>query len=273
MLVRTLRGYARHPNIGGLLVLGLGCEMVPVDVAARRAATCPPTRSCDDPDHPGRPAASAPRCGPASSAIKAMLPVARRAAPRAPAPVAELVLGLNCGGSDGYSGITANPALGPRVRPAGRRAAAPRSSPRPPRCSAPSTCSPAARSSPEVGQQAAGPARLVEGLHRGRRRHHGQQPLAGQQGRRADDDPREVARRRRQGRAGRPGRGLRVRRAGHRPRVRVHGHPRLRPGLGHRPRRRRRDRRRASPPAAGRSSAASRRRPSRSRRTPPCTSA
>src|SRR5205823_11360625 len=30
-LVRTLRGYARHPNVGGLLVLGLGCEMVPVD--------------------------------------------------------------------------------------------------------------------------------------------------------------------------------------------------------------------------------------------------
>src|SRR5947207_2304126 len=29
-LVRTLRGYARHPNVGGLLVLGLGCEMVPV---------------------------------------------------------------------------------------------------------------------------------------------------------------------------------------------------------------------------------------------------
>ena len=43
--------------------------------------------------------------------IREMLPVldARR---RAPAPISELVLGLNCGGSDGYSGITANPALG-----------------------------------------------------------------------------------------------------------------------------------------------------------------
>src|SRR5690606_18758153 len=30
LLLRTLRGYARHPNLGGLLVLGLGCEMVPV---------------------------------------------------------------------------------------------------------------------------------------------------------------------------------------------------------------------------------------------------
>jgi len=108
-LVRTLRGYARHPNIGGLLVLGLGCEMVPVQTLV------------DDLDLPSdtlvevltiqdtggiRATVQA-----GVERIRAMLPVldARK---RTPAPIAKLVLGLNCGGSDGYSGITANPALG-----------------------------------------------------------------------------------------------------------------------------------------------------------------
>jgi altronate hydrolase len=48
------------------------------------------------------------------AAIREMLPAANRAR-RSPAPAAELVLALQCGGSDGYSGITANPALGAAV--------------------------------------------------------------------------------------------------------------------------------------------------------------
>jgi altronate hydrolase len=47
-------------------------------------------------------------------AIKAMLPIANRAT-RSTAPASELMLALQCGGSDGYSGITANPALGKAV--------------------------------------------------------------------------------------------------------------------------------------------------------------
>jgi len=108
-LVRTLRGYARHPNFGGLLVLGLGCEMVPVQslVEALDLPADTIVRTLTIQDSGGVRATV--RAG--VEIIQEMLPVldARR---RAPAPISELVLGLNCGGSDGYSGITANPALG-----------------------------------------------------------------------------------------------------------------------------------------------------------------
>jgi altronate hydrolase len=109
MLVRTLQGYARHPNIGGVLVLGLGCEMIPVqslvDGLALPADTLVQTLTIQA---TGGVRATVKE---GIARITAMLPQldARR---RAPAPVSELVLGLNCGGSDGYSGITANPALG-----------------------------------------------------------------------------------------------------------------------------------------------------------------
>jgi arabinonate dehydratase len=108
-LVRTLRGYARHPNIGGVLVLGLGCEMVPVRSLVDDLDLPPDTlvEVLTIQDTGGIRATV--RAG--VERVREMLPVldARR---RAPAPISELVLGLNCGGSDGYSGITANPALG-----------------------------------------------------------------------------------------------------------------------------------------------------------------
>ncbi len=108
-LVRTLRGYAQHPNVSGLLVLGLGCEMVPVQSLVSGldlpADTLVQTLTIQD---AGGVRATV-RAG--AELIRAMLPQldAHR---RAPAPISDIVLGLNCGGSDGYSGITANPALG-----------------------------------------------------------------------------------------------------------------------------------------------------------------
>jgi altronate hydrolase len=50
----------------------------------------------------------------AVAAVREMLPIANQAR-REPVPVSNLVVGLQCGGSDGYSGITANPALGAAV--------------------------------------------------------------------------------------------------------------------------------------------------------------
>jgi len=108
-LVRTLRGYARHPNFGGLLVLGLGCEMLPVtsllDGLDLPADTIVRTMTIQETGGVRATVTAG------ADLIREMLPEleARR---RAPAPISELVLGLNCGGSDGYSGITANPALG-----------------------------------------------------------------------------------------------------------------------------------------------------------------
>lgn len=109
VLMRTLRGYAAHPNIAGLLVLGLGCEMLQtsriVDSADIPSSTLLEQLVIQDEGGIRRTV----RAG--VEAINAMLdPI--NALRRERCDVSHLVLGLNCGGSDGYSGITANPALG-----------------------------------------------------------------------------------------------------------------------------------------------------------------
>lgn len=108
-LQRTLHGYAAHPNFGGILLLGLGCEMVQVrsilDSAVIPADTLVETLTIQDEGG----IRSTVRAG--VEAIRTMLPELNRRT-RQPAPISTLILGLNCGGSDGYSGITANPALG-----------------------------------------------------------------------------------------------------------------------------------------------------------------
>jgi altronate hydrolase len=107
--LRTLRGYASHVNMAGLLVVGLGCEMLPaasvLDGLELREDL--PVRTLTIQDTGGIRATV--RAGVA--AITEMLPEID-ALRREEAPASELVLGLNCGGSDGFSGITANPALG-----------------------------------------------------------------------------------------------------------------------------------------------------------------
>lgn len=132
LLLRTLRGYAAHPNVGAVLVVGLGCEMLPAERLAGRTFLGLPGRGApaapDAPD-PGGLLAAIPDGTPVRSltiqetggvratvrageeAVRAMLPDLDRCR-REEVDVSELVLGLNCGGSDGYSGITANPALG-----------------------------------------------------------------------------------------------------------------------------------------------------------------
>ncbi|WP_127128815.1 UxaA family hydrolase [Georgenia sp. SYP-B2076] len=109
VLLRTLRGYARHPNFGGLLVLGLGCEMIPVTALVENLGLpegmVVETMTIQDSGGIRATVRAA------VEKIHAMLEVVDQAR-RAPADVSHLVLGLNCGGSDGYSGITANPALG-----------------------------------------------------------------------------------------------------------------------------------------------------------------
>lgn len=109
VLERTLRGYAEHPNFAGILVLGLGCEMLSVNSLVEGMDLSPDTviRHLTIQESGGIRASV--RAGVA--AIREMLDDVRSRR-REPCDVSELVLGLNCGGSDGYSGITANPALG-----------------------------------------------------------------------------------------------------------------------------------------------------------------
>lgn len=109
VLLRTLRGYANHPNFGGLLVVGLGCEMVPVDSLVDGYGLPSDTLvSTMNIQSEGGVRATVKE---GIARIRAMLPELNERT-RVPAPVSKLVLGLNCGGSDGFSGITANPALG-----------------------------------------------------------------------------------------------------------------------------------------------------------------
>ncbi len=108
-LQRTLAGYAAHPNFAGLLIVGLGCETNNLDCLLGNMAlpTGPALQTLNIQDSGGTEKTMARGV----DLVREMLARADRSE-RKPAPVSDLILGLECGGSDGYSGITANPALG-----------------------------------------------------------------------------------------------------------------------------------------------------------------
>jgi len=111
VLRRTLSGYARHPNVAAVLVVGLGCEVNQINalVDGFDLAEGVPLRRLVIQELGGSMATV--RRG--TELVTELLPEA--AAPRQPVPASELVLGLNCGGSDGWSGVTANPVVGVAV--------------------------------------------------------------------------------------------------------------------------------------------------------------
>ena len=108
-LFRTLQGYARNPNFGGILLVGLGCEVMQIpDLIGHgrmrgdgnfRYMTIQQTGGTRRTVDKG------------VAMLKEMAAQANAAA-RAPAGIGHIMVGMQCGGSDGYSGITANPALG-----------------------------------------------------------------------------------------------------------------------------------------------------------------
>ncbi len=109
LLRRTIAGYARHPNFAGVLVLGLGCETNQISglLQAEGLEEGPTLTTMTIQDAGGT--TKTVREGVAR--LKAMLPAANDVR-RETVPASHLTLALQCGGSDGYSGITANPALG-----------------------------------------------------------------------------------------------------------------------------------------------------------------
>ncbi|GHC71712.1 dehydratase [Pseudorhodoferax aquiterrae] len=109
VLRRTLAGYARHPNLAGVLIVGLGCERNQVDglVESQGLERSKLMRTLVMQDVGGTRATIAAGV----QAIEEMLPMAD-AARRSTVSAAHLKIGLECGGSDGFSGITCNPALG-----------------------------------------------------------------------------------------------------------------------------------------------------------------
>lgn len=103
---QILANLANHPNAGGVLVLGLGCENSGVEEIKKHMGNFDPNRvrflvaqDCEDE---------------IASSIELLEELAHYASQfkREPIPCSELVIGLKCGGSDGLSGITANPIVG-----------------------------------------------------------------------------------------------------------------------------------------------------------------
>ncbi|HHY50517.1 MAG TPA: altronate dehydratase [Alphaproteobacteria bacterium] len=108
-LKKTTWGYATNPNMGGVVMVGLGCEgfQIPRLKEAYGVTESDTFRTMTIQETGGtRKTVEA-----GVEAVKAMLPIVNNVR-RETIPASELVLALQCGGSDGYSGITANPALG-----------------------------------------------------------------------------------------------------------------------------------------------------------------
>ena len=104
--LRLLAALIRHPNAGGVLVLGLGCENCGIDVLKPYIGSCSPDRiaflnaqDCADEIEAG------------VALVERLAGNAGRAR-REPLSCRELIIGMKCGGSDGLSGITANPVVG-----------------------------------------------------------------------------------------------------------------------------------------------------------------
>lgn len=111
-LCGLLAGYIAHPNVAGATVLSLGCqhaqlEILREEIAARDAAFSKPLFAYEQQ-----------RMGTEEALMTAAIRdtfgglIEANRAVRAPAPLSALSLGLKCGGSDGFSGISANPAIG-----------------------------------------------------------------------------------------------------------------------------------------------------------------
>ncbi len=247
ILERVLAGFANHPNVAAYVIVGLGCEvsfaqhlvdaqdLVTLGAAKgnghRKAGPRPRMLNIQEEGGITRTVESAAR------AVYDLLPEANSWT-RTEQPASKICLAMECGGSDGNSGVTANPALGVAadllIAQGGsavlgetteiygaehlltRRAV-----------------------SREVGQKLVDRIKWWEWYTGSLRRPDRQQPVARQQGRRPDDDLRKVARCARQGGFDRPGRRRSLCGQGRWPRADFHGYARLRPAVHDRAHRRR----------------------------------
>jgi len=112
LLRRTLGGYAVHPNFAAVLIIGLGCETNQIEslleTQGLKASDQLRAFTIQGAGGTSKTIASG------IEQVKALLPKANQVQ-REPVSARHLIVGLQCGGSDGYSGITANPALGNAV--------------------------------------------------------------------------------------------------------------------------------------------------------------
>jgi arabinonate dehydratase len=112
VMLRTLSNYADHPNVGGVILIDLGCEKTNLSqvekyLLNREKPFDKPVAKIGIQDVGGTQAA----IQRGLKEVEQMLAVVNETS-REACPVSELVLGVKCGGSDGFSGISANPSLG-----------------------------------------------------------------------------------------------------------------------------------------------------------------
>jgi altronate hydrolase len=109
LLQRALAGYARHPNFAGILLVGLGCEVNYIDCLIENTGLkkSPSLRVIEIQNSNG----TKKTVEAGVEAVKKILPQANKFT-RCTLPASHIILGLECGGSDAFSGISANPALG-----------------------------------------------------------------------------------------------------------------------------------------------------------------
>jgi altronate hydrolase len=107
LLRRTLAGYARHPNFSHVIVLGLGCEVNQIGGLLAEHNLSGRVRSMDIQTMGGtRKTVEA-----GMAFVREVLAESNQVA-RETVPASDLIVALQCGGSDGYSGVSANPSLG-----------------------------------------------------------------------------------------------------------------------------------------------------------------
>ncbi len=111
-LCGLLAGYIHHPNVAGATVLSLGCQHAQIDILREEIHNRNPR--FDKPLYTFEQQKSGSESAMMSEAIRQTFLglVEANRAKRVPAPLSKLCVGLKCGGSDGFSGISANPAIG-----------------------------------------------------------------------------------------------------------------------------------------------------------------
>ena len=112
VMLRTLSNYADHPNVGGVILIDLGCEKTNLSqvekyLLKREKSFDKPVAKIGIQDVGGTQAA----IQRGLQEVERLLPEVNKVA-RSECSISELVLGVKCGGSDGFSGISANPSLG-----------------------------------------------------------------------------------------------------------------------------------------------------------------
>ena len=230
VLRRTLAGYTRHPNMAAVVVLGLGCETNQIAglmnaEGLKEGPKLIPMAIQDE----GGVSKTVMR---AVGFLKELLAEANDVK-REPIPASELILALQCGGSDGYSGISANPALGAAVDLLVRHGGTAVLSETPEIYGAEHLLTRRAVSR-EVGEKIVRRIKWWEDHCARTGGEMNNNPSPGNKAGGLTHHPGEILGCSCEGRHDQPGRRLRIRPADHRQGLRLHGFAGLRSGLGHR---------------------------------------